>query len=190
MMLGLTIFAMAMLEWKLSWLRLQNIIANWFEEEDEVVDSTRKTLKTKYRKTSTEKMFEGEGMGRRIVVPTKNIPSGQTIMEVEDQLSEEQGMPIRLIFINPEEVTSSKLIWQIVVVPKERKTSEVNKLLFRAFMQDILPLGPNMEYLKEKAASVWEENPSKLFGETLESVKKKQHSNSNQKYQTKQFRQE
>lgn len=173
MMLGLTIFAMAMLEWKLSWLRLQNIIANWFEEEDEVVDSTRKTLKTKYRKTSTEKMFEGEGMGRRIVVPTKNIPSGQTIMEVEDQLSEEQGMPIRLIFINPEEVTSSKLIWQIVVVPKERKTSEVNKLLFRAFMQDILPLGPNMEYLKEKAASVWEENPSKLFGETLESVKEK-----------------
>ena len=171
MMLGLSIFAMAMLEWKLEWLRLKNVLANWFDEEDQIVDKARDVMRSKFRKVSTPQMVEGEGMGRRIVIPTKEIPSGQAIMETEDRLSKEQGMPIRIIFLNPEEVTNSKLIWQIVVIPKERKTSEVEKLLFRAFMQDILPLQPNMEYLKERAASVWGENPAKLFGKGPEQLK-------------------
>ena len=102
-------------------------------------------------------------MGRRIVIPTKEIPSAEAIKKSEDILSEEQGMPIRLIFLNPEEVKSSKLIWQIVVRPKERKTSETDKLLFRAFMVDILPLGPDPAYIRERAAMVWGEDPKKLF---------------------------
>jgi len=84
-------------------------------------------------------------------------------MQAENALSEEQGVPVRLIFLNPEEVKSSQLIWQIVVRPKERKTSEVSKLLFRAFMADVMPLAPNIQYLQERMASVWEENPQKLF---------------------------
>lgn len=167
-MLGLVVFAMSMLEWKLEWLRLKNILANWFEEKDEVVDKARDILRARYRKVSTDQMIEGEGMGRRIVIPTEQIPSGEAIMKAEDRLSEEQGMPIRLIFLNPEEVTNAKLVWQIVVTPKERKTSEASKLLFRAFMQDAALLGPNPEYLKERFASVWEENPAKLFGQSPE----------------------
>jgi hypothetical protein len=170
MMLGLTITAASMLEWKLEWLRLQNILAHWFDEKDEVVDKAKDILRTRYRKVTTEKMIEDEGIGKRIVIPTEKVPSPQAIMQTEDQLKEEYGVPVRLIFLNREEVTSAKLIWQIVIKPKERKTSEVSKLLFRAFMQDILPLGPNMEYVKEKAASVWEENPQKLFGQSPEQL--------------------
>jgi len=165
MVLGLSIFSVAMLEWKLSWLRLKNLLANWFQPEDEVVDKARGALRKIYRKTTTEQTIEGEGFGKRIVIPTKEIPSSEAIMKAEDQLSQEQGIPIRVIFLNPEEVTSSKLVWQMVVTPKERKTSEVNKLMFRAFMQDVMPLQPNIDYIREKMASVWEENPAKLFAQ-------------------------
>ena len=163
MVLGLTIFSMSMLEWKLEWLRLKNLLANWFNAEDEVVDETRNVIRSKFRQVSVERAIEGEGMGRRILIPTKEIPSSRAIMQAENALSEEQGVPVRLIFLNPEEVKSSQLIWQIVVRPKERKTSEVSKLLFRAFMADVMPLAPNIQYLQERMASVWEENPQKLF---------------------------
>ena len=165
MILGLTVFAMSMLEWKLEWLRLKNILANWFNAEDEIVDEARGILESKFRQVSVDRSVEGEGLGRRIIVPSKEIPSPRAIMMAEDSLTQEQGVPVRLVFLNPEEVTKSNLIWQIVVVPKERKTSEVSKLMFRAFLQDVLPLGPNIQYLQERMASVWEENAQKLFAE-------------------------
>lgn len=164
MVLGLTVFAMSMLEWKLEWLRLQNLLVNWFQPEDQVVDGARQALKDKYRQVAVDRPIEGEGTGRRMIIPTKDgIPSGRSIKKAEDALAKEQGMPVRLIFLDPDEVCSSKITWQIIVKPKEKKTSEVSKLLFRSFMQDILPLQPNLSYLQEKAASVWEENHQKLF---------------------------
>mgnify|MGYP003394061274 CR=1 FL=1 len=163
MILGLTIFSISMLEWKLEWLRLKNLLANWFVPEDKVVDAMRGVLKSKYRMTTTDKTIDGQGMGKRIIVPTPEIPSSNAVMQTEDRLTQEQGMPIRLIFVNPEEVTNSKLCWQIVIKPKERKTSETQKLLFRAFMQDVVPLQPNIAELQSEFASVWEKNPQKLF---------------------------
>ena len=168
MVLGITIFAMAMLEWKLQWLRLKNILAHWFEPEDEAVDKMRGEIRKVYRRVTTQKLIEKEGIGRQIVIPTDTMPSSTDIMKVEDRISKEQGMPVRFIFLNPEEIKSAKNIWQIVIKPKEKKTSELNKLMFRAFMEDIMPLQPNIEYIREKAASVWEENPSKLFSQTVQ----------------------
>lgn len=170
MVLGLTIFSISMLEWKLEWLRLKNLLVHWFQPDGDIVDEARGILKSKYRKVTTDQMVEGEGMGRRIVIPTQEVPSAPAIMQAEDQLSEEQGMPIRLLFLNPEEVCSSKLVWQIVIKPKEKRTSEVNKLMFRAFLQDVMPLMPNIDYIRQKAASVWEENPSKLFAQDPEQM--------------------
>lgn len=164
-MLGLTIFAMSMLEWKLNWLRLQNLLTNWFNPIDEVVDEARGEIQAKYREISVKRPIENEGMGTRMVIPTEKIPSSQAIMQAEDIYSKEQGTPVRLIFLNPEEVKSSKLCWQMVVTPREKKTSETSKLMFRAFMQDVLPLGPNMDYLKERLATTWGENPQKLFAQ-------------------------
>lgn len=164
-MLGLTIFSVSMLEWKLEWLRLLNILQNWFSEEDKVVDEARGVLKSQFRTVSVERPIEGEGMGRRITVPTTEIPGPQTVKKVEDMLTEEQGAPVRLIFLNPEQLKKAKLMWQIVVRPKEERSSEVEKLMFRAFMQDIQAFGPtiNLQYLQEKFASIWQEDPKKLF---------------------------
>lgn len=165
LMLGLTIFAVSMLEWKLEWLRLQNLLANWFQPEDKVVDEARQLLKDKYRHASVERPIEGEGMGRRIVIPTKNMPNGEAVMMAEDALTEQQGMPVRLTFIDPDEVCSSKITWQIVVRPKEKTTSEMQKLLFRAFMADAQFFGPklNVDYLAEEFANIWQRDPTKVF---------------------------
>lgn len=171
MVLGLTIFAISMLEWKLEWLRLKNLLVHWFQPDGDVLDEARGILKSKYRKVTTDHMVEGEGMGKRIVIPSEEIPSGPAIMQAEDQLAEEQGVPVRLLFLNPAEVCSAKLIWQIVIKPKERRTSEVNKLMFRAFLQDVMPLMPNIEFIREEAASVWEKNPQKLFAQDPEMMK-------------------
>lgn len=164
-MLGLTIFAVSMLEWKLEWLRLQNILANWFEEQDSVVDEMRGEIKSKYREVAVDRPIEGAGMGTRMVIPTKDIPSPQAVMQAEDIYTKEQGMPVRFIFINPEEVTSSKLCWQIVVTPREKRTTETQKLMFRAEMADAQLFGPllNIPYLAEKFATVWGEDPTKMF---------------------------
>lgn len=163
MVMGLAVSAMMILEWKLEWLRLQNLLVNWFNPEDEVVDEARGVIKEKFRRVSVERSIDGKGMGRRIVIPTKEIPSSSNIMKSEDAMSEQQGMPVRLIFLNPDEVKSSKLIWQIVIRPKERKTSETEKLLFRAFIQDAIPLGADMHYLQERFAANWGIDPQKLF---------------------------
>lgn len=164
-MLGLTIFAMSMMEWKLEWLRLQNILANWFNPEDKVLDEARGAVKAKYREVSVERQIEGQGTGMRMVIPTKEVLSSEAIMQAEDMISKEQGMPVRFIFLNPDEVTSSKLCWQIVVRPRERRTSETEKLMFRAELQDSIFFGQslNLPYLQEKFASVWNEDPNKMF---------------------------
>lgn len=173
MVLGLTVFAMSMLEWKLEWLRLQNILVHWFSKEDSVVDEVRGVLKEKFRNVSVERTIEGQGVGRRITIPTENIPPQEAVTKAATALSEEQKMPIELIFLKPSEIKSSKLVWQIVVRPKEKSTSEMSKLMFRAFVGDLgfmVNLGsqPKRERIEEKFASVWNEDPSKLFGEGRE----------------------
>ena len=74
-------------------------------------------------------------------------------------------MHVCFIFLNPEEVKSSKLCWQIVVTPREKRTSETQKLMHRAFMQDAQMFGPmlNLQYLGEDFAVTWQKDPTKLF---------------------------
>lgn len=175
-MLGITIFAVSMLEWKLEWLRLQNLLAYWFNPQDSVVDEARGELKSKYRQVGVQRPIEGEGMGMRMVIPTQEVPTdSKAIMQAEDIVSKEQGMPVRFIFLNPDEVKSAKLMWQIVVTPRERRTSEVEKLMFRAEFADAQVFGPllKMPYWQEKFASVWGENPQKAF-KTPEEIQQEQ----------------
>lgn len=167
MMLGLTIFAVSTLEWKLTWKRIRNILSNWFQEE-EVMKDGQPTKR--YKPLGVDRPIEGEGQGRRVVVPTKNIPTAETILRAEEALSMEQGMPVRLIFIDPDELNLMKLQWQVTVTPKEKKSSEVEKLLFRAEMADAQMFGPmlNLDYLAERFASVWNENAQKMFKKQAE----------------------
>ena len=168
LMLGLTILACSLLEWKLAWLRIFNILANWFEPYDQKVEGARGELKMTnvFRRVSVPRPIEGEGLGTRMVIPTEGeLPTSQQIFQAEEQFKQRTGTPIRFIFLKPQEIKNSKLTWQIVIRPREKTTSELAKLMFRAEMSDAMMFGQmlNMDYFAERFAHIWGEDPNKAF---------------------------
>jgi len=164
-MLGITILSASLLEKKLIDLRLMNILKNWFNPLDKEVDEARQALKERYRITSRARTIEGEGTGLRFVVPTEQLPTPEQIMANEEQLKTQMGIPVRIIALNPKEIEEMKLTWVTTVNPREKKSSELSKLMFRAEMQDaqLLGLRINPSYVEERFAQTWDEDPSKMF---------------------------
>jgi len=170
--LGLTIAACEFLELKLAYLRLWNIIENWYEPLETkivTVNDVRKYVNT-YRNVTRETNIEGEGLGERQVIPTADspVPSSEVIREMERAEEKQRGIPVRKIFLNPEGMKVAKIRWYIVITPREKETSAFFKLLFREQLADILTmmqLGsvPNMDGLEEQYSKAWNVNRSKLF---------------------------
>lgn len=164
-MLGVVIVTASMLEKKLDSLRLMTLLKNWFNPLDTEIDKARNVLRNKYRIVSRSRMVEGEGMGMRMVVPTEELPTGEQINQEETRMKSELGMPVRIIALNPKELEQAKLTWVINVNPKEKKSSELGKLMFRSEIQDALALGlrPDPAFVQERFAEVWEEDAAKMF---------------------------
>jgi hypothetical protein len=164
-MLGIVILSASLLEKKLITLRLMNILKYWFDPIDNTVDKARNVLRNKYRIISRQRNIEGEGMGLRFVVPTEELPTSEQVMANENQMKTEMGVPVRIIALNPQEISEAKLTWVINVNPREKRSSEMSKLMFKAEIQDAmmlqLPLNPS--YISERFAETWGEDPSKLF---------------------------
>lgn len=170
--LGLVVTACMLLEKKLGYLRLWNILANWFEPNGtKVVElgEVRQMINT-YRKTNRETNIEGEGMGQRMVIPTDDepLPSSDVIRELERTTEKEKGYPVRHIYINPKNLKAAKLLFYIVVNPKERDSSPFFKMLFREQLGDMLTLMqlgsvPNKDGIEEEFARVWGKSRNKLF---------------------------
>jgi hypothetical protein len=171
LVLGLTIAACGLLEKKLAYLRLWNILANWFNPVDTKVvqiGDVRKEIR-QYRNTYRKGTIEGAGTGERYVIPTdQGIPDEEVIRALEIQNEKEKGFPVRRIYIDPEGLKVAKLRWYVVINPKEKETSAFYKLLFREELTDIMTmmqLGsvPNKDGLEEKFSRVYQENRNKVF---------------------------
>ena len=164
--IGLMITKCGLLEWKLSWLRLPNIIENWFNPIDTIVDEVRNELKNKYRTVNRETQIEGEGLGNTMIIPTEdNIPS-QEIYDREEELTKTTGSPTRIIYVNPKLIKSLKLVWTIVIRPREKMTSELGKLVFERYLQG-LSIFPDVNWSQagEDFAQVWEKDAKKIFNQ-------------------------
>ena len=163
--LGVYVFAASMLEWKLGWARLFNIMQNWFNPIDEKLDEARNQLKDVYRTLNVPEPISGKGLGRHLIIPTEEEVTAKQIYEAEDYMSRKAGMPYRITVINPSILKQAKYIWQLIVVPREKKSTELQKVLFRGFMADAQLFGQdlNMGYLEEEFAAVWSKDPNKLF---------------------------
>ena len=170
-MLGLSIFVAAMLEKKCDQLRLYNIIGNWFEPVDEVVDKTRNILKKKYRSATVSRPIEGEGMGQVTVYASDDMEkfNQDKSMEVSKDIYKEEKKsksPVRRIYVNCKEVKEAASTWRTVVNPSEQPSSERSKVLTTAMLRDGIELfgqDLNMEYAKEKFAQAWQVSQEKLF---------------------------
>lgn len=169
--LGLTVAACALLEKKLGYLRLYNILQNWFEPIGETVQGlgdARKLIK-EYRRTTRQGTIEGAGPGERSVYLTDQpVPKPEVIREMELSDERSRGIPVRKTFINPVELSQAKLLFYVTVVPKEKESSTFYKSLFREELNDIIALiklgsKPNLDGLEEEFARVWGKQRNKLF---------------------------
>lgn len=165
-MLGLTVFAAAQLERKLAYLRLFNILENWFEPVDDKVDEVRKVLVKKYRSFARPRTIDGQGPGVQYVrvAPRDRTPDEDEVYREEEGLSAQLSMPVRITYLDPQLIHAAKLEWFIVVKPTEKKTSEVAKAVWDQFLERMKNF-PNAdwEYLGVRTAEKWGENPGKVF---------------------------
>lgn len=170
MTLGLIIFACSMLEKKVGYLRLWNILQNWFKPIDKKVIND--SYQNKYRRTSRATSIPGDGMGERQVIPTdQEIPDSYTIRELERADEKTLGFPVQKLIINPDLMKNAIKNWYIVVSPTEKNTSDFQKALFREELADIAALVnfgavPDINELEESFSKVWNRDKTKMFKET------------------------
>ena len=165
LVLGITIFSISLLEWKLSWLRLYYILSKWFDPIDQTVDQARNELRNKYRNVNMKRPISGEGMGTRMTIMSEEQFTPETIKQAEDQMTQQQGNPVRIIVLNPKEIKEAKYTWMITIKAREKKSSELAKIMFNGMLQDLQFFAGtvNIGELQDEFASVWEKNPNKLF---------------------------
>lgn len=173
--LGLTIAACVLLEKKLGYLRLYNIIENWFNPFDTkvvTVDDVRKELKM-YRNTTRQTNIEGEGMGERQVIPVESkdeLPASKEIRNLELEEERRTGTPTRKIYLDYNTLKTAKIRWYIVITPKEKEGTAFFKILFREQLADmmvLMQLGsvPKLDGIEEEFSRVWGKSRGKLFGQ-------------------------
>ncbi len=165
LMLGITIQQASLLEWKLTWLRLFNLLTNWMDSAVDDVNDMRNALVEPFRSVRREKMIPGEGMGTSITIPTKDVHTPDEVYAMENQIKSQTGRPARIMFLNVNEIKKAMITWQVTVRPKEKVSSEMSKLLFRAMLSDAKMFGQDldMQYLEQLFASTWAVDPAKLF---------------------------
>jgi hypothetical protein len=164
-MMGLTILSAAMLEKKLAKARTENLIQHWFNPMDTKVNQAREHLIDRYRVVSRERPIDEEGIGRRFVIPTEEERTMEDIFTEEERVKAEEGYPIRLLLVNPKILKETNYIWHFSVVPKEKKSSEMSKLMFSEMIAQAGQLGLmlNPDYLQQEFALIWDKDPQKLF---------------------------
>lgn len=163
MIIGMIIFTASTLEQKLAWLRTYDILEHWFKPDGYGPGEKDGDFINRYRSVSVPKKFPGVGMGRQVYRMTDNVPMDQEILDEQAALTEKNGYPTRVKYLNAPEIRAAQLIWYIAVVPREKKTSATNKVLFEQFMASALPLGGDPTYLGERLAEMYDEDPSKVF---------------------------
>jgi hypothetical protein len=187
--LTLIIFAMGLLEKKVTWLRANYIFANYFEPIGTKVNDTMDKLESVYRTLSIKAPITDRGAGIRKVIPVDNTKD-MTSMDVfnEEQYTgtpepingtrrrtrEELGMePLQHLYLDVKILKNNKYIFFTEVESKPRDTSENEKLMFREELRDIQALAlmgskPNVEALQDSYALIWNKRKEKLFGKPVD----------------------
>lgn len=171
--LGLTVAACVLLEKKLAYLRLYNILTNWFEptgDKVKEIGEARELISTYRKTTRSNANISGEGPGERsVILQDGELPKPDEIREYERSQEKEKGMPVRKIYLNPTELKAAGILWYIVINSKERESSPFFKAMFREMLGDMLTIMqfgsvPNKDGLEEEFARVWGKPRNKFFG--------------------------
>lgn len=172
--LGIIISACTMLEIKLGYLRLWNLMANWFGPVGEYQNGS--VFKKKYRRVSREADIEGAGRGVRQIIPTdEELPNDELVRYMELMDEKEFGYPSQRIYLDPKELATQVARFRVVVNPKERISSAYEKLLFRETLADALALvnlgaRPNVDGLQSEFAKIYNIDANKYFADASQAL--------------------
>jgi len=167
--LGLIISAATMLEVKISWLRLHNLIGNWLNPIGKNPDLTNQ-----YRAASRKTAINGQGMGERHVIPIDGqVPSPDVIRMLSLDEEVKKGYAIRYLYLSPSIVREAQIRWYIVVEPKEEETSAYHKVLFREMLGDAISLMQvgaqmNADGITDEFGKVYNVDKSQFFSSTAQ----------------------
>jgi hypothetical protein len=170
--LGLTVAACVLMEKKLGYLRLYNIVENWFNPIDTkvvTIDDVRKEI-SMFRKTTRETNIDNAGMGERQIIPTDQpLPSDKEIRAMELTHQKATGKDVQMIYLNAKAIKTARVRWYIVINPKEKEGSAFFKVLFREMLGDMIQLMnlgsvPKLDGIEEEFSRVWGKSRNKLFG--------------------------
>lgn len=183
--IALFIFAASMLEKKVTWLRANYVLANYFEPTGTKVDELRKELKSVFRTTTKEVNIKDRGMGTRKIIPTDDT-SGITPESIfnEEEYTDTQeptigrrktrteiGLnPLQIIYLDVNILKNAKYVFFVEVIAKPKDSSTNAKLMFREELRDIqalMSMGsmPNVQELENEYALIWNKRKEKLFGQ-------------------------
>lgn len=174
-LLSLTIFACTMLEMKLGYQRLFNLLENYFDPTDTRFDDARGMIVARYRTTTRSTTLANGAEGVRQVIPSDDMPipgavRSQETMAGSTGLSRSKaGKPaLKRIYLNPTQLRKAKILWYVDIDAQPRETSNAKKLLFREELTDIMALiqlgsQPNVPELEKLHAVVWNRPSDKLF---------------------------
>ena len=181
--LSLIIFAEGMLEKKLTELRNEYIMANYFEPIGNKVSDAQDSLVDIYRTLTVNADITDRGAGTRRIEISSEATTGQDIFNMEEfegtplpaegqrrRTREELGMsPLQILRIDPKKMINNKYLFFYEVESKPRDTSTNEKLMFREQLKDIQAMQlmgstVNIGELENEYALIWNKRKDKLFG--------------------------
>jgi hypothetical protein len=167
---GWFIFFFALGEQKLTWLRLFTVLQNHFEPTDKALDPVKNEIAKTFRITNQQTMISGKGQGNRMVIPSEENITGQHVADFEADMQQKTGTPHEVIVLKPSELKKAQYIWEVTCTPKQKKTSDVEKVLIRGMIEDLKAFpNTNWEYVEEEYAAAWGKDPAKMFNSQQQS---------------------
>jgi len=168
--LGAALDGVVNMERRMAWCRINNIVANYTQPigtERKEVENTVEYVK-QYRKLSVKTTLEDGQPGMKVFRLTEEAFPDVTAIEKEEQeLEERQGMPVRIVYLNPQMLRSLKFIWFILINPTPKSNDKLSQLMFvQNVTQAMNIFGPdalNMEYLKQRFAILINEDYTRFF---------------------------
>ena len=167
--LGASLDGVVNLERRMTWNRLYNILTNYTTPTDQQVDDVRGGIKKTYRSFAVNTTVEDGQNGIKMFrfKNAKDYPPMADHIKEEQGLSDHYGKPVRIVYLDPDELRQMKFTWYIVINPTPKSSDKLSQILFVQHVREAMELfGPdslNLDYVKQRYSIIINEDYSKFF---------------------------
>lgn len=172
MQLGLFLDGLVNLEKRLVWNRIYTLLTHWTKKQDTSIDNVKQGIFDGYKTLSVGTTLESGQKGTKVfrfTAPHKR-PHIRDHEQQEEDMSKMHGQPVRVVYLDPEMLREIKYKWFIVITPAPKSNDKLSQLMYIQNLEQAMQIfGPesiNMDYAKQRYASVIKEDYNKFFVKT------------------------